>query len=330
MNKPNSQVISSIPTVDVSGFMANDPAGTKRAVDELRFAMENVGFFFLIGHGVDWSIVEHTYAEAKRFFDQPLEKKMEIKIGTGGPESLPLMMEKRGYLHYGGGSASKQYDVDTRSKNYVESMNMAREEAGKNQWPSDLPGFQDSVLVYYDMMFGLATDMLRLYAGALDLPNDYFLPFFREPAGGIRLSHYLPAASEAEVKDSWGSQPHTDRSFLTLLPANKVDGLQVRPEGTDWSSAPYVPKSFVVNGGDVLRRWTNDRFLSTPHRVTRSMSERYAMPFFFLPDEGSDIKTVPSCIDADHPDRYASTNSKEFLTEFFSREYKFSDERLQS
>ena len=329
MTDSNSAQVSEIPTVDMSGFISGDPDGKQMAARQLRNAMEKVGFFFLVGHGIDWSIIDEAYLQVKRFFDQPLEDKMEVKVGTGGPDSTPLLAKQRGYIHYRAKVDPVTAEKSERAKNFVEAFNMAREDYGINQWPSNLPGFRDALLKYYQTMYDLATDMVRLYALALDLPETYFDPFFDRAGGSMRISHYFPAQSEAELADSWGIHPHTDRSFLTLLPANKVSGLQVRPEGADWIEAPYVPGSFVVNGGDILKRWTNDRFLSTPHRVVRSMSERYAMPLFFSPDNDITIEVVPTCYSPDHPLRYAPISHQDFLSEFLQSDYTRDDERLK-
>ena len=99
--------------------------------------------------------------------------------------------------------------------------------------------------------------------------------------------------------------PHTDSGFMTLLPPNKVQGLSILLPSGEWMDAPHVEGAFVVNGGDILHRWTNERFLSTPHRVRNvSGTVRYAIPFFFDPSHDSTIECLPTCHGPGNPPRY--------------------------
>ena len=124
------------------------------------------------------------------------------------------------------------------------------------------------MLEYQDVMRRLVHRLLPVYARALDLPADYFTPFFHK--GGeitVRMIHYPPATPEQVADDVFGTAAHTDRNMLTILAQGDTPGLQIMlPDGT-WIPAPILPGAFVVNSGDTLRRWSNDRFLSTPHRV---------------------------------------------------------------
>ena len=122
--------------------------------------------------------------------------------------------------------------------------------------------------------------LVRIYAVALDLPADYFDPMFAQPNMIQRFTHYPPQPFYED--NQFSIAPHTDSGFMTLLAPSAVPGLSIRlPDGT-WFDAPSDPEAFIVNGGDILRRWTNDRFLSTPHRaINKSGRARYAIPFFF-------------------------------------------------
>jgi isopenicillin N synthase-like dioxygenase len=120
----------------------------------------------------------------------------------------------------------------------------------------------------------------------------------------------------------WGLAPHTDSTFMTLLPANDVPGLWIRPEGYDWIEPPALPESFLVNSGDILRRWTNDRFLSTAHRVMNaSGTDRYAMPFFFGTRDDALIEALPTCVGPDNPPRHEPITSGDYQRWFLNRNY---------
>ena len=141
----------------------------------------------------------------------------------------------------------------------------------------NLPGFRDAVLAYQNAMEALGKSLLPLYAAALDLPPDWFDEAFAEPMFTLRLAHY-PRQDVVE-ENVFGLAPHSDTSFMTLLAQNDTPGLSIRLPNGRWLDAPSLPSSILVNGGDLMRRWTNDRFLATPHRViNRSGQERYAMP----------------------------------------------------
>jgi isopenicillin N synthase-like dioxygenase len=134
---------------------------------------------------------------------------------------------------------------------------------------------------------------------SLDLPADYFLPHFVDCQYTLRLSHYPPVKPEA---NQFGIAPHSDSSFMTFLPQSDVPGLQVRTPDHQWIDVPYRPGSFAVNSGDTLKRWTNGRFLSTPHRALPPVgAHRYAIPFFLAPHLDTVIEALPTCTGPGNP-----------------------------
>jgi FAD dependent oxidoreductase/2OG-Fe(II) oxygenase superfamily len=129
-----------------------------------------------------------------------------------------------------------------------------------NKWPADLPGFREMALAYYARLEAFAKSLLPLFAIALDLPADWFDAPFTDAQCTLRLSHYPPTQY---ADNQFGISPHTDSSFLTILPQSNLEGLYIRPAKLGWMKAPNIPGSFIVNSGDMCRRWSNDRFLST-------------------------------------------------------------------
>jgi isopenicillin N synthase-like dioxygenase len=174
---------------------------------------------------------------------------------------------------------------------------------GLNQWPDGLPGFRDSVTAYQRVIEDLALRMLALYDRALDLPAGFFRACFQDAHINLRLSHYPP---NLEPEDNqFGIAPHTDSGFMTFLPQSAVPGLEIGLPGGRWITPPPMPGTYLVNSGDILNRWTNGRFLSTPHRANnRSTRDRYAAPFFFDPDPATLIECLPSCQGPGNPPRY--------------------------
>lgn len=315
-----------IPVLDLEPFLAERPGAEQALAEQLRRALEQVGFFFLVGHGLDWALVEGVFDAARRLHALPDEVKAAIPFGrnTGG------------YLRLGGGTSyASKIAGEVRKPNLNAAYFVHRERAADdpavlagapfrgavNRWPPEelVPGFRAVVLRYCEAMEALGRRLLPLYAGALELPPTAFDDKFVDAQFTLRMSHYPVVEHE---DDQWGLAPHTDSGFMTLLPDNEVEGLEIRPEGHDWTRPPALPQSLLVNSGDTLRRWTNDRFLSTAHRVLNASGrDRYAIPFFYDPCVDVPIECLPTCVDDEHPCRYPPTTYGEYLPWFMNRDY---------
>jgi len=148
---------------------------------------------------------------------------------------------------------------------------------------------------------------------ALDSPPNTLQPAFDRPTTFLRMLHY-PPQPPLSPEDLFGSAPHTDYGFITLLVQDEVGGLQVRNVHGEWIDAPYMPGAFVMNAGDILHRWSNGRFISTPHRViNRSGRERYSIPFFYDPNMLANIVPLESCIPAGQTAAYDSVIYGDYL-----------------
>ena len=316
---------SGIPILEVSDFLAGVPGARERLAAELRQALEQVGFYYIHGHGVSQALIDDVFAQCARFHARPLAEKMAIR----GNEHNVGYMPVNGYV-----SRSSRVEKATRP-NFVEAFFLKRDlppdhpdvVAGvryrcANPWPEAdaLPGFRETVAAYLDAMEHLCKRMLPLYAAALDLDPDYFRDAFAEPQYTLRMSHYPPG--EQGDGDQYGLAPHTDSSFLTMLPQSELPGLSICMPSGEWTDAPVVPGTFLVNSGDMLRRWTNHRFLSTPHRVVNRNAgrDRYAIPFFFDATHNFPMACLPSCQGPDNPPRYEPTTYGEYMR-WFARQY---------
>ncbi|MDP6832466.1 MAG: 2-oxoglutarate and iron-dependent oxygenase domain-containing protein [Alphaproteobacteria bacterium] len=319
---------SEIPILELGDFLAGKTGALEAVAKELQFAAENLGFFYIRGHGVPQDLIDATFEASARFHALPEEEKLALKANE----------HNIGYMGYGSSvsRASQVYDGERKS-NLVAAFFLKRDLPddhpdivnnkrfrGANQWPGNLDGFRETTVAYMNALEGLGKSMLPIYARALDLPADYFAEAFSEPQYTLRLSHYPPAAA---ADNQFGLAPHTDSSFLTLLAQNKVEGLQVRRTDGTWFDAPAVPGTFVVNSGDMLRRWSNHRFLSTPHRAVapdRNVApeqDRYAIPFFFDAHADYVQECLPSCTDADNPPRYEPTTYTDYMLWFAKQNY---------
>lgn len=290
-----------------------DLAAPPRALAaELRRINETVGFMTIVNHGVDQALIDATFAMAARFHALPMDTKLALKID----ESF------QGYLPYKASTARANGLVAIRKPNENEAffVNPERDPARPaNRWPAALPEFGPTTLRYFAAVEDLAQRLLPLYAMALDLPEGFFSERCTTPLSMLRLTHYPPVEYGA---DEYGIAPHTDSSFITLLAQNPTPGLQLRTTEGAWIDVPPIPGSFVVNTGDVLGRWTNGRFLSTPHRAFNlTGAARYAIPFFFHPNLETRMDCLPGCSGPDNPMRFPEQTVAEYWAWFRGSNY---------
>ena len=318
-----------IPVLDIGPFLRGEAGALERLGAELRYALEKVGFYFIVNHGIDQALIDRTFEAARRFHAQPLEEKMKIRLDP----------DLRGYEPIKGSTTRHAAFKDANNRpNLAEAFFIGRDLApdhpdvlagrpfrGLNQWPADLPGFREDVLRYTEAAERLGKALLPLYAVALELDPAFLLQGFAEPMFTFRMSHY--PQTEALEANEFSLAPHSDMSFMTLLPDNEVPGLSIRLPNGRWIDAPALKGSFLVNGGDLLRRYTNDRFLSTPHKVVnRSGSERYAIPFFMDCSYDFVMACLPTCQSAANPARYDPLSYAEYRKFYRRSNYAASPE----
>ena len=312
------------PIIDLGGASAPDAASQQRIAQQLRQALEQVGFYAVVNHGLDPALIDDVFAQARRFHALPAEQKSALTFSPDFTGYTPLA---RHVLRTSKVNANTQGDLN-------EAFFMEREEPPEgargeraaqfrsaNQWPSDLPGFRERLMTYYRTMESFTRRrLLPLYAQALELPGHYFDDAFAWPQASLRLSHYPPAPRQ---DNQFGIAPHTDAGFLTILPQSEVDGLHIRPPGADWLRAPRVEGGLMINSGDMLKRWTNDRFLSTQHMaVNESTAARYAAVFFISPDLDYEMSCLPTCCDVHHPPKYEPITYRQYRTWFMDSNYR--------
>ena len=293
-----------IPVIDIADHLAGRPGARAAAAEAVHEALTKVGFFLLTGHDIPPPLIARTFAEAKRFHDQPMASKLALRMNE----------------HNNGYMAMSRYAVWTSEVNrndkpdLNEAFFIKRERAeddplrrsgrrflGANVWPAeaDLPDFREHVLEYAETVDRLALRCLPVVAAALGLAPDYFAAAFAQSQFSFRLSHYPPAVAEA---NQFGIAPHTDANFMTFLALSEVPGLQVKLPDGGWRDVPCIPHAFAVNSGDTMKRWTNGRFLSTPHRALPPIGrDRYAIPFFLGPHVDTRIECLPGCADPGGP-----------------------------
>jgi isopenicillin N synthase-like dioxygenase len=317
-----------IPVIDFGPCFAGTSGALEATAAKLRDTLETIGFFVMVNHGVPPSLIERTFGEARRFHDQPMDAKLALRMNE----------HNNGYMTMGR-YAVWTSDVNTNDKPDLNEAFFCKRElpadhplrmsgrrfVGPNLWPDDVPGFRDNVLGYIDAMDALSRRVLPVCAVALDLEPGAFDHAFAQSQFSFRLTHYPPVDAEP---NQFGIAPHTDANFLTFLAQTEVPGLQVRmPDGT-WLDVPYVAGSYAVNTGDMMVRWTNGRFKSTPHRALPPVGRhRYAIPFFLGPHIDTVIECLPTCrVPGDAP-KFPPITYEAYLTWWYDANYNAATQR---
>jgi len=309
--------------IDLGPTLAGQPGAVKEAGRQLRHALTEIGFYYIVNHGISRARIDDIFDAAARIHALPLDEKMKIRIDKHNVGYLPMK-----------GDTLRTSVVQTVTRpNLNEAFFIARDLApdhpdvvadkrfrSANQWPANLPGFREQVMGYCDALEGLVRKLIRVYAVALDLPPVWFDAAFEDFQYKLRMTHYPP--QEPSAADDFGIAPHTDTSFLTVLAPNAVPGLAIRTLDGQWLEAPAIPDAFIVNGGQLLLRWTNDRFIATPHRaINRSGGERYALAFFCDAQIDWPIAAVPTTVGPDKPPKYETTWYTDYMVAYQKRTY---------
>lgn len=277
---------------------------TENAADPQRFsamlgkACRETGFFLLKNHPVPAPQIDDVFARAAQLFALPESAKR--------PLSIALSPHNRGWAYMGSESLDETSGQTDRKEAFNIGLDLAPDDPrvlagepfrGVNLWP-ELSGFRAAMLEYYNAVWALGVALLQPVARDLGLPPDHFAPSFKAPMATLRLLSYPPASgAPGEI----GAGAHTDYGALTLLMTDGAPGLQVRPRGGDWQDVPHVPGAFVVNIGDCLMRWTNDIYVSTPHRVLPPPRARQSVAFFLDPDPDAVVAALPGTGAAKYP-----------------------------
>jgi len=306
-----------IPVIDFGPFLDGTRAERQGVAEQMRRASQEWGFFYLSRCGMPTQQLEAAFSGSKTFFDLPLEEKQGVAWQC--PES------NRGYV----GIKREKLDP-TRPGDLKEAFNLAPERPGldshKNLWPKGHPRFKSVMIQFLAECIHTADRVLEAFALALDQPEDFFKDAHNEHDHTLRLLHYppLPAGFEPENGESRAGA-HTDYGSITLLFQDDVGGLEVCTRSGEWIRATPISGTVVVNTGDLMHRWTNHVFCSTPHRVNvapeHRTRDRYSIAFFCHPNKTSEIACIESCATADNPPIYTPISAGQHLNEKLTNTY---------
>jgi isopenicillin N synthase-like dioxygenase len=313
-----------IPVVDLAPYFAGEAGALDRLAAEIGHACEHVGFFYIRGHGVPDSLVERAFAASRRFHALPLEEKLALRLNENNIGYLPVAASVQG------ASTVHRATRPNQNESFFVSHDRGLDHPdvlagtplrGRNQWPKALPGLRDDMMAYFDAMGALCDRIMPGFAVALGMPPQTFAPFFAgEAHANLRFLHYPP--QDAAEDNLFGQAPHTDNSFMTVLAQGEVPGLSVRLPSGEWFAPPHLPGTFLVNLGNIMRRFSNDRFLATPHGVLNdSGTDRYSIAYFHSPNPDAVIAPLPSCCDDDNPPHYEPAVYRDLVLAFYRANY---------
>lgn len=315
----NDASFDQIPIINASALYGEDGAAKQVLAADCRAILRDVGFAYIVNHGVPDALVQRVRAESKNFFALP----------QGDKTALAMNEWHRGYMAPNSSTIVTSTVARNTKPNQSESFMVMHELApddpdllagkplqGPNQWPEQLPSLRAAVEAYVAQTEDLSRRLTELIALCLELPPDFFLPFFERPTTFLRLLHYPPTPAEDGM---FGSAPHTDYGFITLLAQDDIGGLEVRNKAGEWIPAPPIEGSFVMDVADILAHWSGGLFASTPHRVINaSGQERYSQPFFFDPSMDVMISPVVGARAGQDPIRYG-----DYLMERLDKNYRY-------
>ncbi len=322
---------SGIPVLDLRRFETEDSATVAEAARDLDQICRDIGFVVVSGHDVAPTLQTALHDAGRAFFDLPEAEKMTVR--------RPRYDQNRGYIPYGEETLARMHGGDTppdykevfaigpfdRPDDTYHSEARSYPNFAPNLWPAAVPDLKETMTAYFVALDGLSRRLARYFALALGLPAGWFADKLDRHASQLRLLHY-PAPDREFAPGQLRCGAHTDLGMMTILRnESAAGGLQVCPRGRDWIKAPAIDNTFIVNIGDLLMRWTNDRWASTPHRVTvpdaadRSRSRRLSIGYFTRPNYDAPIACIPTCVDAEHPVKYETTTVKIYNDERFAR-----------
>lgn len=300
-----------IAVVDLEPWFHRSPMGQQHVVQKVQESCQTIGFFLIKNHSVSSDLIRKMYRVSRDFYDQSESKKTLVGASgsiRGGLTYGPLLAE----------SLAATIDLVT-PPDLKETLDFGPEFLG-DHWPEENEELHTVWHEYYDALSDLASEIRRIFARAIGLEENYFEPFFENHLSSIRVLNY-PSPTQEIIPGQLRAGEHTDYGFLTILRSeDRPGGLQVCRRDGIWLTPPTVENSFIVNIGDTLMRWTNDHWISTPHRVVvpseeqAANSRRQSMAFFHNPGRETLIECFPSFCAPDKPARYAPIRYLDYAT----------------
>lgn len=315
-----------IPVLDIGAARAGDPGARARAASAIDAVCRDSGFLVITGHGVDPALIERIHQVTLEMFAQPDAWKDEWQCDLSSP-TLRGLFRTPSYVSAAEGVETAPDLCELFTMNRLGEPGVASPAdlgdayetwSAPNLWPDRPAGMRDVWMAYYAVMEDLATDLMRLFALALGMDEGFFDDKIDDHITNL-CANWYPAVDGDPADGQYRKGPHSDWGSLTILYQDDTGGLEVidRRSG-EWIDVPVIPGAYVVNIGDLMSVWTNDRWNSTKHRVRvppaaqRSVA-RISIPFFHTPNWSTVVECLPTCQSDERPSRYAPVTSGTYL-----------------
>ena len=327
MSRAELRAGATVPVIDLMPFRTGDDTARREVAERIDEACSDVGFLSIVGHGVPDELIDEMVSVTSAFFDRPVPEKQRCSVAEKSAN--------RGYASLG--SEALSYSIGEASPpDLFEAFNVGWEISDDqvddyvavertrffhpNVWPDDPPELRGVWLRYWDAMDQLGHELMSAMAMALGLAADHFEPSISRNISVMRAINYERRPGSPEpLPDQMRMGAHTDYGSLTILWADDVPGLQIQVEDGSWRPVQPRPGAFLVNLGDLLAEWTNDRWRSTMHRVvpppagTDGSARRRSIAWFQQPDHDAVIACLPGCSSPERPARYDPVRSGDHL-----------------
>ena len=314
---------TTVPVIDISGFAEGDEITRAAIAKRVSSALTEIGFLVLQGHGVSSATISETRHVAFRFFDLAVAEKERSRkpmkgtwrgYVTAEDENISYMLNENlppdlkeffgfGQFDYGDDPYYQQSFADVAFP--------------PNIWPEQPVDLKPAAMRFYREMEGLTERLLRIFEMGLELDQGFFSDKFNHHASTVRFLNY-PNQTGEPLSGQLRCAAHYDFTAFTLLAVDDAPGgLQVKSRSDEWIDIPSIRDGIVLNVGDLMAGWTNDRWRSGLHRVlnpprdARGSSRRLSLVYFVNPNYDAIVECLPSCKDADHPALYPPVKAGE-------------------
>lgn len=315
---PRRASSTEMPILDLGDWIAG--GSIEPLVEQFKAACTNTGFFYVRNHGVPQQVIDEVFDATRRYMSLPMEERMKDQIDERFRRGFMPMGVTQHPGHKPDLKESYELGVDLPLSD--PDVQAGRPLHGPNRWPADKPWLAQAATAYFEHTMALGKRLLRVFAVALGQPEDFFLQYTRKPMVQARLFHYPPQSSPTNLE--LGAAAHTDYGMLTLLAQDPIGGLELCTREGEWVGAPYIEGTLVINLGDLVKVWTNDVYVSNPHRVAnRTGRERYSIPTFFNLDYDTPVACLPRFQVAGEAPKHAPIKSGEYLVKRFAQVQKY-------
>lgn len=306
---------NNVPVIDLA---RGDDCATRAAIDH---ACREWGFFQIRGHGIDRQVIDALYTQMRQFFAQPFPVKHAVYRSPENPWGF------------------YDQELTKNTRDWKQIFDYAAVACGESvpRWPASMPQFRTALNDYYHACESVAQRLLHIIAANLGMAPDALDPHFAPCHSSFARLNYYPPCAEPERPDGvstpkrghLGVNHHTDAGAITVLLQDDQPGLEVFQRG-QWRLVEPVADALVINVGDIVQVWSNDRYRAPLHRVIANAdTERFSAPFFYCPSYQTDYAPLPTTVTAQRPAAYRVINWGEFYRKRAAGDYADVGEEVQ-